>query len=60
MRIFSCFTHHRASTVPTLSFVLAADEERAKVVARRELMDVRGAVSLEVCEHGKLLWTEAA
>jgi hypothetical protein len=58
MRIFSCFTHHRASTVPTLSFIFAADEARAKVLARRELREERDAVTLEVCENGKLLWTE--
>lgn len=60
MRLFSCFTHHRASTVPALSFIFAADETRARVLARRELLDVRDALSLEVCEDGKLLWMETA
>jgi len=60
MRTFSCFTHARASTVPTLSFIFAADEARARVLAQRELMEVREARLLELCENGRLLWTQAA
>jgi hypothetical protein len=46
--------------VPTLSFIFAANEQRARELARRELMDVKQAVSVEIHENGKLLWVEAA
>lgn len=60
MRTFSCFISDSRSAVPTLSLILAEDEARARLLARRELLDTRQAVSIEVCEGGKLLWTERA
>lgn len=60
MRTFSCFTTDRLHDVPSLSFIFAANEERARELARRELMDVNQAVSVEIHENGKLLWVEAA
>ncbi|HEY8571365.1 hypothetical protein [Phenylobacterium sp.] len=50
MRTFSFFIHDRRYSVPTLQFVLVADEVRARELARRELLaspehlavDVRG------------------
>lgn len=60
MRTFSCFTTDRLHDVPSLSFIFADNEERARELARRELMDTTEAVSIELHENGKLLWTEAA
>jgi hypothetical protein len=59
MRTFSCFITDEGSSTPTLSFILADTEQRARELARRELMDVRRPVSVELCEGGNLLWTEA-
>lgn len=58
MRTFSCLTSHPHSDVQTLSFVLAETDARARVLVRRELLDDKGALSVDVCEGGKLLWTE--
>lgn len=58
MRTFSCFTYDRNHRVPTLSFIFAADESRARTLAMRELADVRDAVSLELCENERVVWTE--
>lgn len=58
MRTFSCFTHHQANTVPTLSFIFAEDEVRARLLACRELLDVRDALAVELCENDKVLWTD--
>jgi hypothetical protein len=58
MRTFSCFTTHPGSTVPMLSFIMADTEARARILIRRELLDEKEASSVDVCEGGKLLWTE--
>lgn len=58
MRTFSCFTSHPHSDVRTLSFILAETNARARVLVRRELLYDKGALSVDVCEDGKLLWTE--
>lgn len=42
----------------TLSYILAETEERARELARRELMKARNADSVEICEGGKVLWIE--
>ena len=60
MRTFSCFVKEQDSSTPTLAFILAETVERAKELARRELLDARRPVSVEICEGAKLLWTEAA
>lgn len=60
MRTFSCFTFEAEDSVPTLSFIFAANLIRARELARRELMDARRPVSVELCENGRLLWAEAA
>ena len=59
MRTFSCFITVAGSSTPTLSFVLAENEARARELALRELMDVPDPVSMEICEGGKSLWVEA-
>lgn len=60
MRTFSCLTVHRTSAAPALSFILARDEHRATELARRELITSRQALSVELREGGKLLWTRTA
>jgi hypothetical protein len=60
MRTFSCFVTDEGSSTPALSFIFADTEQRARELARRELMDVRRPVSVELCEGGKLLWTLVA
>lgn len=59
MRTFSCFTTEAGRQTPTLSFIFAAEEERARKLARRELTDVLRPVWIEGCENGKVLWTES-
>jgi hypothetical protein len=59
VRTFSCFVTDERSSTPTLSFILAATEQRARELARRELLDALRPVSVEIREGGKLLWTEA-
>lgn len=58
MRHFSCFTRDEQHTVSAPSFIIAGDEFRARFLARRELMDTPHAISVEICEGGKLLWIE--
>lgn len=60
VRTFTCFTFDNRCSVPTLSFVFAADEMRARLLARRELLDTPDAVSLELYEGSNLLWMETA
>ena len=60
MRTFTCFVADSRSAVPTLSIILADSEGRARLLARRELLDHKQAVSVEVCEGGRWLWTERA
>lgn len=60
MRTFACVTKESEQATPTTSFILAADEHRARELAWRELVDARRRVSLEVRENGKLLWTGEA
>jgi hypothetical protein len=59
-RTFSCFIFDEQTSVPTLSFIFAADEQQARALARRELMDVRRPASIELCEGDKLVWAEKA
>lgn len=58
MRTFSCFVTVAGSSTPTLSFVFAETEQRARELARRELMDAQRPLALEICEGGKSLWVE--
>jgi hypothetical protein len=60
MRTFTCLTTDGASAVPTLAFVFAANEGRARALARRELMEAERPVSVEVYENGRLLFVERA
>ena len=58
MRMFSCFVRERDVETPTLCFILAKSEDRARALARRELLDGRHRASVEICEAGKVLWRE--
>jgi len=60
VRTFSCFTSEDGSSVPELSFILAGDEVRARLLVLRELLDNKHAMSVEVYEGHRLLWTERA
>ena len=61
MRFFSCFTRDARHETPTLWFIFAADLERARELAKRELRETRDAVAVDICApDGRLLWTEAA
>lgn len=60
VRTFSCFTFDDRSSVPVLSFIFAEDGACARLLAHRELLDDRHAVSVEICERDKLLWAVVA
>ena len=58
MRTFSCFITGEASPTPTLSLILADSEERARELARRELLDAHRPIAVELCEGGRRIWFE--
>ena len=60
MRTFACFTFEHGASVPTLSFIMAEDEDRARLLVRRELQANERALSVDVYESNKMLWTERA
>jgi hypothetical protein len=55
MRIFSCFTREAHTEVPVLSFILAQSLDRARELARRELMDTPAGLEIEIVENGRIL-----
>jgi hypothetical protein len=52
MRTFTVFIEDSRYSVPTLKVVVAADEERARELAMRELDASRNHLSVEVQESG--------
>jgi hypothetical protein len=58
MRTFSCSTKDGRSSTPTQSYILAADEQRARELARRELLGRTQPASMEIRENGRLLCVE--
>jgi hypothetical protein len=60
VRTFSCFTSEGGSSVPALSFILAKNEVRARLLVLRELRENKRALSVDVYEGRRLLWTERA
>jgi len=58
VRTFSCFITGEASPTPTLSLILADSEERARELARRELLDAHRPIAVELCEGGRRIWFE--
>lgn len=53
MRTFSCFIRDSRHETPSLAFVFAADDERARELARRELLDTPDGVEVEIIENGR-------
>ena len=60
MRTFSCFVKDERFATPILSFIFAESEERARQLARRELIETAKALSAEICENGRLVAKEWA
>jgi hypothetical protein len=60
MRTFTCLITDDRYSVPQLSFVVAADEQCARVLVHRELTASRHHLAVEVLEAGRLLFTEEA
>ncbi len=58
MRTFTCLLSDTRYTVPTLIFVLAPDDERARELARRELDASRHHDSFELLEDDRLICEE--
>ncbi|WP_374468255.1 hypothetical protein [Phenylobacterium sp.] len=58
MRTFSLFIEDRRYSAPTLQFVIAADEHRARELALRELVASGEHLSVEVQENGRTLFRE--
>ena len=56
MRNFSCFKFVNGCAVAELTFIVASSLERAKELARRELLR-DGGNSVEICEGQTLLCT---
>jgi hypothetical protein len=44
--------------IPGLTFIIAASLQRARELARRELLRERDGVFVEICEGNQLLCTE--
>jgi len=59
MRTFSVFIEDRRYSVPTLMFVVASDEVRARELAVRELDASNNHLSVEVQESGRSLFKQA-
>jgi hypothetical protein len=60
MRYFCCAIFDAVDSAPTRSFILAADERRARVLARSELARTHRATRAEVSENGRLIAVEHA
>jgi hypothetical protein len=58
MRTFACFFTDSRYSVPTLSFYLTSDGERARELARRELAANANYLGFEVREGQRLLFVE--
>jgi len=59
MRTFSCFITEAGSHTPRLSLIFAETEQRALQLARRELLQAREPLVLELRENSRLVWVEA-
>ncbi|HEY8617624.1 hypothetical protein [Phenylobacterium sp.] len=58
MRTFSFFIEDKRYAAPTLQFVIAADEQRARELALRELGASGEHLAIEVQENGRTLFRE--
>ena len=59
MRAFACQAYSSSDSGPGLATILAEDEARAGVLARRVLIQLEGAVRVEIRENGRLVGVEA-
>jgi hypothetical protein len=59
LRTFSLFTTDRRYSVPTLDFLVARDEVRARELARNQLLASEHHLAVEVHENGRPLFREA-
>jgi hypothetical protein len=59
VRTFSCFLFSKQSSVPDLFLIDAANEQRARALARREYLAEK-AIAVELCEGNEVLWRETA
>jgi hypothetical protein len=60
MRYFSCAIFDRRDQQPTRSMILAADELRARILARSELARTHAALYAEIREGQRLVGVERA
>ena len=56
MRTFSCFITDDRYTVPTLTFLLVADEKLAREMALRRLLESPHHRNVEVLENGQCIF----
>jgi hypothetical protein len=57
MRTFSCFITDGRYAVPTLDFLVVADERRAQEIALRRLMESPHHLAVEVVENGHKVYS---
>jgi len=60
MRTFSCFAFDNGQAVVGPMLIIAESLQRARELARRELLKSQAAVSIEISEGADLLWTGTA
>ena len=58
MRTFSCFITDDRYSVPTLAFLIADDERRARQLARQRLMDSPHHLRIELLEDGRPVYSQ--
>jgi len=58
MRTFTVFIEDSRYSVPTLKFLVAADEVRARELAMRELAASKNHLSVELQESGRSLFKQ--
>ena len=56
MRTFACYITDDRFSVPMLSFIIAADEIRARELALRELMESPHHQRIEMLENGQPIY----
>jgi hypothetical protein len=57
MRTFSFYIHDVRHVVPTLAFITASDEQRAREIAKERLMESLDHLAIEVRENDWLLFS---
>ena len=55
MRTFTCAMFDTDDSQPTVTLILAADEDRARALALSELARAHRAVAVEIREGGRLI-----